>query len=223
MANWKFNGFSSKEEYERNRQVTILKYCKFMTYEDAMQPVDSDRSKFCGALAYAFDIDCAIVGDLANRGYLNVPEIKNDFPKINQIQYLTCLRQVYCNAPIFQLLWFLFYDEDPDLGEPYKKDDWLILKIQQHISKVLLTYNSFHKYFEYVSERLLRQKTYIVDYYGDVNLIKKSEQIEKRWKIESLKSKSIYIKEILLITLGEGTTDVSLLILIKLVNISLNL
>lgn len=226
MEKWQLKGYSSKEVYEQERPITILQHCKFMTYEELIQPVADpenwDHPKFCGALAYAFDIDRAIVGDAANRDYLCFPKIKDDFPRMNYIQCVTFpekgLRQFYCDTPVFELLRFSFYDEDHHFNDPYEKDDWLLLKISQHISKVLSVHGSFKKYFEYVSERLWRPKSYVHDLI-DFDTQERLEGIEFRWKEKETKSKLFYAKEILPKKLGEQYKDVSPLIFDKLIKI----
>ena len=226
MENWQLKGYSSKEAYEQERPITILQHCKFMTFEELIQPVDPenwDYSKFCGALAYAFDIDCAIVGDLADRDRLELPGIGDDFPKMNYIQYITFpeigSHQFHHGYyPDYELLHFLFNENDPVYYEPYEKDDWLILKISQHISKALSVHGSFKKYFEYVSERLWRPKSYVHDLI-DFDMQEKLEGIEFRWKEKETKSKLFYAKEILPKKLGEQYKDVSPLIFDKLIKI----
>lgn len=101
---------TSREEY-------ISKVCAPMTEQDCLQKASyNEYEKFAGALAWAFNVDPKVIGQISNLDFLTRASIKKDEP-VNYIQWIVK------DDNIDQVIHYLFMQRDPTYDEDYEHTD----------------------------------------------------------------------------------------------------
>ncbi len=120
--------------------------------------------KFCGALAFVFDLDPLVVGHLANQDNIRIPTIGTDAPIPNYIQLLTMKNETVLDT-IEELLSYITHYCEPLHDEPYEHSEAEKQLLRQAIGRIVDRWGTATNYFEWVSERLWRDKNYLATQY----------------------------------------------------------